>query len=162
MAKNPETTWKMLNVAFENYQNHIQRKADKFNLDIFDFLHISNFKGGNASITEPEKMINIKAKKYSEILALINEKFADKSLGDLSNDELEKLKKLCLIFVGLPLKKETDIRGVASSYASAILAAYFPKLIPILDRRVINGAGIKAEKTHKVKSNIFKITMLKS
>ena len=37
------------------------------------------------------------------------------------------------------------IDGFGSSYTSALLHFHFPTLIPILDRRVLNGAGINAE-----------------
>ena len=37
----------------------------------------------------------------------------------------------------------TSIDGFKSSYASALLHFYFPNLIPILDRRVLQGIGIK-------------------
>jgi len=36
--------------------------------------------------------------------------------------------------------------GFKCSYASALLHFYFPNLVPILDRRVLNGIGIKVKR----------------
>ena len=52
MAGNPETRWKLLNHAMEHYQQYIDQKKNRNDLCFIDLLYISNFKGGNASITE--------------------------------------------------------------------------------------------------------------
>ena len=48
-------------------------------------------------------------------------------------------------FLSLAKDKKTKIRGFGASYASALLFAYFGDLFPVLDRRILNGAGIEVE-----------------
>ena len=57
-----------------------------------------------------------------------------------SETGVEELIHLCNMFINLPSNPATKIRGVGASYASALAAAYFLTLIPVLDRRVLNGA----------------------
>lgn len=143
MARNPETTWDMLNVAMSYFQNHIkEKKENKFSLSIVDLLHVSNFKGGNASITEPEEDLAKKLVIYSKKLEEIGKLVSNKSLVDLSHDELKKLKNLGESFLQLTRQDESRIRGFGPSYASALMFAYFPEVLPVLDRRVLNGAEI--------------------
>ena len=56
MARNPATTWQMLDVAYGNYRAFINRKPEEQRhvVTLLDLLHVSNFKGGNASITLPK------------------------------------------------------------------------------------------------------------
>lgn len=145
MAKNPQTTWEMLNVAMSHFQEHISQKTYRFALSIIDLLHVSNFKGGNASITEPAVGLSGKLTYYETALATLGDEFAEKSLGQLENDELERLKKLCSDFLDLTKAESSRIRGFGPSYASALLAAHFVDLIPVLDRRALNGAEIATQ-----------------
>ena len=71
--------------------------------------------------------------------------FDGKELRKLSREELVLLKQKAKLFLSLTVDDETAIDGFKSSYASALLHFHFPNLIPILDRRVLSGAGIKAE-----------------
>jgi len=143
MARNPETTWEMLNVAMSHFQNHIGSKTDRCSLSIVDLLHVSNFKGGNASITEPVATLPEKLKHYESTLKEIQKSFDGKSLVNLNDGELECLKDKCNTFLALTEAQVSGIRGFGPSYASALLAAHFPNLIPVLDRRALNGAKIK-------------------
>jgi RNAse (barnase) inhibitor barstar len=141
MARKPDTTWQMLDRAFQNFAGYIESKEDKYGLSLTDLLHVSNFKGGNASITEaaatlPEKLVH-----YSTLMRDISEKFPGRRLSELSNKQLDMLKDCCSSFIQLPLKTVTRIEGLGPSYASALLSAHFVDLVPILDRRVINGAN---------------------
>tara|TARA_R110002167_G_scaffold134051_7_gene319389 strand:- start:8521 stop:8706 length:186 start_codon:yes stop_codon:yes gene_type:complete len=52
--KRAEKQWQKSKYSFENYINYISRKKDKYHLSLLDLLYISNFKGGNATINEPE------------------------------------------------------------------------------------------------------------
>ncbi len=140
------TQWKKANKSYQNYLAYIKSKRERFKLTLIDLLYVRNFKGGNASIHEDESSMNVKLKKYSECLGNIHNRFDSKRLGELSNGELKVLKEKAHSFVSLTLSDDTSIDGFKSSYASALLHFYFPNLIPILDRRVLNGAGIHAKK----------------
>lgn len=146
MTGKAEARWEMLNVAMSHYQNHIKEKEDHCSLSIVDLLHVSNFKGGNASITEPVKDLPGKLKKYEQALKDIEQSFRGKSLASLEELDKESLKSHCEKFLSLATASESKIRGFGPSYASALLAAHFIDLIPVLDRRALNGAGISVEK----------------
>ena len=146
MARKPETTWEMLNVAMSYYQEHIQSKTDRCSLSITDLLHVSNFKGGNSSITEPLVTLTQKITYYEAVLRKVEQRFSGKSLSTLTTSELSTLVSLCDELLALTTKNSSKIRGVGPSYASAILAAHHLNLIPVLDRRALNGAGIAVKK----------------
>ena len=145
MARNPETTWNKLNVAMSYFQKYIETKEDKFALSIVDLLHVSNFKGGNASITEPEEKLCKKLNVYSKKLKDIEKLVGHKKLVELSSKDQEKLIKIAISFLQLTKHIDTKIRGFGPSYASALMYAYFPDVLPVLDRRVLNGAEIEVE-----------------
>ena len=140
------TRWKKSDVSYQNYVHYIKRKPKRFKLTLIDLLHIRNFKGGNASIHEKQNLANTKLKKYSEYLNIIHKVFSGKQLKNLSNKELELLKSKARSFICLTLESSTAIDGFKTSYASALLHFYFPNLVPILDRWVLNGVGIDAKK----------------
>lgn len=142
VARKPETTWDMLNIAMSHYQEHIQAKKDHCSLSIVDLLHVSNFKGGNASITESLGTLSRKIKYYEAALRKVEQNFSGKTLSKLTAIELNTLISLCNEHLTLTTKDFSQIRGVGPSYASAILAAHHLNLIPVLDRRALNGAGI--------------------
>jgi t-SNARE complex subunit (syntaxin) len=137
------TRWGKANIGYQNYLSYLSQKKNKFELTLIDLLYGSNFKGGNASICEDESSVNTKLLKYSEQLRNINKEFSNESLREINNNNLTLLKKMCDSFISLTTSNKID--GFQSSYASALLHLYFPNLIPILDRRVLNGANIKAE-----------------
>jgi hypothetical protein len=145
MARNPNTTWEMLNEAMSHFQIHIGAKKDRCSLTIIDLLHVSNFKGGNASITEPISSLPTKLKAYESKLKEIEEEFGIKKLQELNEDETKKLIKLCDEFCSFALAEKTKIRGLGPSYGSALLAAHFMELVPVLDRRILNGAAVKVK-----------------
>jgi hypothetical protein len=141
-----DTRWQKADISYQNYVAYLKRKPLPYDLSLIDLLYVSNFKGGNASIQEEEKRINLKLKAYSEIIKKVAERFGHRNLRDLNEVELKSLQKFSAEFLTL-VKKDSlfCIDGFGSSYASALLHFHFPTLIPILDRRVLNGAGINAE-----------------
>lgn len=145
MARNPKTTWEILDHAMTHYQTYISSKKQRNSLSIVDLLYVSNFKGGNASITEPEATLDDKLKGYESVLSGIADKFSDKKLSQLDDQETVELIGLCEKISDLTKDKNTKIRGFGASYASALLSAHFMDLIPVLDRRILNGAGIEVE-----------------
>jgi hypothetical protein len=136
--KRAKTQWEKSAISFINFQNHIEQKENKFHLTLIDLLYISNFKGGNATINEPEKQIEEKLKSYSEILLEIENKFSNKSLSEINDEELQELyiliQRICIL---TDKNSSTKIDGFSVSYLSALLNGYFINLIPILDRRIL-------------------------
>lgn len=144
MAPNPLTTWTMLDNALSHFRSHIRTKSN-FTLSIVDLLYVSNFKGGNASITEPEPALSTKLEIYSQHLTRIARSFGEKKLHELTEPELRRLKQAGSEFLMLTRSSATRIRGFGPSYASALLFGYFPDLFPVVDRHVLNGAGIAVQ-----------------
>jgi hypothetical protein len=138
LDKRAETLWGKANISYKNYSSYIDKKVNRYQLSLIDLLYISNFKGGNASIHGEEEQINNKLISYSEALRVIGNGFKGKALAELSNEEIENLISRVTDICNLTHKgKETYIYGFGVSYLSALLSSYFPKLIPILDRRVL-------------------------
>jgi hypothetical protein len=137
MARNGR--WKRLNIALESFREHIEDKgSNKFDLTEVDLLHTSNFKGGNASICEPLDTLREKLGIYSKILHEIG----DSQLVDLQKDELGSLVSPANSFLQLTLSPGTKIYGFGPTYASAVLSAHYTDLLPVIDKWVLNGAGI--------------------
>ena len=138
LDKKALTQWIKSAVSYKNYQEYIDKKSEKFKLSLVDLLYISNFKGGNATINEPELIIDNKLISYSVLLVLISDKFKCKDLKQLTDIEIEELISLITEICNLTHKTtSTRIDGFSISYLSALLNSYFPTLIPILDRRVL-------------------------
>jgi len=132
------TQWTKSSISYKNYQDFIDKKSERFELSLIDLLYISNFKGGNSTINEPETTIDNKLTKYSKILVEIKDKFSGKDLEHLSDNEINELTILVTSICNLTHKTTlTKIDGFSVSYLSALLNSYFPKLVPILDRRVL-------------------------
>jgi uncharacterized protein (DUF2164 family) len=130
--------WGKSDISYKNYQAFIKNKNDRFSLSLIDLLYISNFKGGNATINEEEGVINRKLTSYSDKLREIEKTFISKNLFDLTEMQIDKLIQIVESICNLTKKEvETKIDGFSASYLSALLSAYFPNLIPILDRRVL-------------------------
>lgn len=141
MARNGR--WKRLNIAFESFRRHIEDKgSNKFDLTEVDLLHASNFKGGNASICEPLDTLREKLGVYSKILHEIGDQFGGRQLVDLQKDELDSLVSPANSFLQLTLSPGTEIDGFGPAYASAVLSAHYTDLLPVIDKWVLNGAGI--------------------
>lgn len=136
--KRATTRWINSNVSYKNYQKYIMSKGEKrFDLTMTDLLYVSNFKGGNASIHEEEEIVNDKLKAYSKKLIEIHKMFGERGLSNLIEVECKELIDLLTDACNLTKQKETKIYGIGASYLSALLNAYFPNLIPILDRRML-------------------------
>lgn len=136
--KSATTRWNNFNISYKNYQNYIVSKGEnRLNLTLMDLFYVSNFKGGNASIHEEEEEVNKKLISYADMLKKINRRFGERRLRDLSDGECKKLISLIMDACALISKTETKIYGIGTSYLSALLNAYFPNLIPILDRRLL-------------------------
>ena len=137
------TNWEKSEKSLLNYQKYISRKADRFQLNLIDLLYISNFKGGNATINEDERIIEVKLEAYSRVLLSIDKEYSHKTLVQLS--DLQRLIELGIEFINLSKKSETAIDGFKSSFLSTLLHSYFPNLFPILDRRLLINLDLISE-----------------
>lgn len=136
------TRWEKADKTYENYTSYLDKKTDKFHLTFIDLLYVSNFKGGNSTINGLENEVNDKLKHYSEFLKEVDDIFKDKELRNLTENELEILFEKVQNVFDLVKDSNTKIDGFSYSYLSALLHFYFPKLLPILDRRVLISSKI--------------------
>ncbi len=86
-----EQQWDKSDISYTNYINFIFSKSDKFKLTLIDLLYVSNFKGGYATINEPEETIKEKLVVYGQLFKEINEKFDNRNLNNLDNNEISEL-----------------------------------------------------------------------
>ena len=141
-----EQQWKKSDISYTNYVNFISSKSDKFKLTLIDLLYVSNFKGGYATINEPEEIITEKLVVYGQLFNEINERFYNKNLNNLDDDEVIELITFSEKLIKLTdYKSENKIDGFSVSFLTALLHFYFPNLYPILDRRVLNGLKLITE-----------------
>ncbi len=137
-----ERRWQKARHSYGYYQAYIESKPDTYRLGLLDLLYVGNFKGGQATTSEPAGSLRRKLEVYTEALRSIHNDFGARTLRELNNGELGTLINQCDEFLGLTLVPGTHIDGVGASYASALLHFHFPDLLPILDSRVLVGAGI--------------------
>ena len=141
-----EQQWKKSDISYTNYVNFISSKSDKFKLTLIDLLYVSNFKGGYATINEPEEIITEKLVVYGQLFKEINERFYNKNLNNLDDNEITELITFSEKLIRLTdYKSENKIDGFSVSFLTTLLHFYFPNLYPILDRRVLNGLKLITE-----------------
>lgn len=147
--KAAQTKWARLTIALDYYTKYLATKPirTRFSLSVMDLLFIRNFKAGNASVTEPLGSLTVKLRSYGSALRTIHQAFPSRALGTLATNELSTLIELADQTLKLAREPSTSIAGFGPSYVSALLAAFFPRLLPVLDRRVLNGANIPAKLT---------------
>lgn len=135
--------WDKLNFAFEYLLHFINRKpADaRFEIDPVELALVSNFKGGNNSVVEPLPSLGGKLPQYSGQLSGLAKLIGGRDLRQFQT--INRLGAEASYFLGLTAHANTKIAGFGPSYASALLAAYFPKTLPIVDRQVLRGADIE-------------------
>ena len=132
--------WHKSEISYINYANFISNKKEKFKLSIIDLLYVLNFKGGYATINEPEELILEKLKPYGQLFNEINTKFDSKKLHRLDNIETNELTYFADKLLKLTdVKSVNKIDGFSVSFLTTLLHFYFPNLYPILDRRVLKG-----------------------
>lgn len=148
-------SWEQRNIAFRYHLDYIKSKSaeNRFDLDLFDLLLTTNFKGGNASILEEEDSLTLKLLMYTKKLKEINDKYDDVTLESIT--DLNDLITIAKGFIFLGTKESEKIYGMGASMNSALLAAYFPNLFPIIDMRVLWGArigGVRFDSQGQVKN----------
>jgi hypothetical protein len=151
-----ENTWARAEHAYQHYFKYISEKPDRFALSFTDLVYVKNFKGGSAVIAEPLLTLDSKLKRYERALRKAGASPVFRlSLHDCDDKEYARARKRMIAFAKLPLFPVADINGFGVSFASTLFHFYFPNLVPILDRRALNGAaieGIKVNGSDQVKN----------
>ena len=150
MDQRARNQWKKARNSYGYLRTHIREKtdSDRYKLSIIDLVLVSNFKGGSATIAEPVDSLECKLECYEKKLLEIGNDFGDRKLACLTKEELEELITLASEFCQLATTEFTKIDGFGPSFATALLNANFPDLLPILDRRGLNGAEIPDVETN--------------
>lgn len=140
--------WKKARVPYKYYQNYLNTKPDRCCLSVIDLIFIANFKGGSATIAEPESSLMRKLPIYSTHLEALARDFGTKKLGALTESELGDLVIRAHRFLSLTRDFASCLDGFGPSFASAILNSHIPSVLPILDKRGLNGANIGGVETN--------------
>ena len=137
------TNWKRAQHAYEHYQSFISAKPEKYALTFADLVFVKNFKGGNAFLDEPVVTFAPKLQCYEAALrACAADPSFSLTLSSIPNADYNRVRDAIIAFATLPEQSVSDISGFGSSFASALLHFYFPLLVPILDKRALNGSGV--------------------
>jgi hypothetical protein len=134
--------WDKLNFAFEYLLQFISLKPAeaRYEINSVELALVSNFKGGNNSVAEPLLNLGDKLPQYNRQLSGLAKLIAGRDLRQIQT--IDRLGAEASEFLGLTAHANTKIAGFGPSYASALLAAYFPQTLPIVDRQVLRGAEI--------------------
>ncbi len=138
------TNWGRAQHAYEHYQSFIAAKPDKYALAFADLAFVKNFKGGSAFIDEPVATFAPKLRPYEDALrACAADTAFALTLSTVPDSDYIRVRNIITAFAALPETPASDISGFGSSFASALLHFYFPLLVPILDKRALNGSGVR-------------------
>ncbi|MCH1502886.1 MAG: hypothetical protein L7V86_04835 [Verrucomicrobiales bacterium] len=142
--------WTKARTPYSYLRSHILQKeeADRYGLTLIDLVLVSNFKGGSATIAEPPDCLERKLQAYEDKLAEIGKEFDQKQLAQLNEQDLDKVIELASAFCKLARSHATKIDGFGPSFATALLNANFPDLLPILDKRGLSGADVQDVQTN--------------
>ncbi len=156
-----KSLWTRADHAYQNYSEYIKTKPDQFKLTFTDLVYVKNFKGGSAIIAEPVGTIGDKLASYEQLLREYgNAAEFQQTLPELDDESFEIACKRMVDFVSLPNNVATHINGFGESFASALLHFYFPFLVPILDRRSLNGSeieGLKIDRSSNAVTNLLEL-----
>ena len=140
--KKADTAWRRADIAYQYYVAYISQKPDRLALSVTDLVYVKNFKGGSTSIGEPATTLSQKLGRYERLLREADARAEfRKALGELDDREFAGALEVMTGFAALA--RTAEISGFGVSFSSALLHFYFPALVPILDRRALNGARIK-------------------
>jgi hypothetical protein len=142
--KRAESAWKRAENAYQHCRAYMQDKSPRLVLSITDLVYVKNFKGGSTIIGESPATIQERLAPYEALLREADGMPAfQKTLGQLDDREYQDAVRVMKTFAALP--RTSPINGFGVSFSTALLHFYFPEVVPILDRRGLNGAGIKAD-----------------
>jgi hypothetical protein len=137
-------TWDRAEHAYQHYLNYVASKSDPYALSFTDLVYVKNFKGGSTVIAEPRATLPAKLQKYEDMLRTASRDSAfSRALSDLDDEHYLRAREQIIAFAALSQRPEARISGFGVSFSSALLHFYFPMLVPILDRRAVNGANLK-------------------
>jgi hypothetical protein len=137
-------TWDRAEHAYHHYVDYVARKPDKYALSFTDLVYVKNFKGGSTVIAEPIATLAAKLQQYEQALRTASKDSAfSRALSDLDDQDYLEAREQIVAFAALSRRAEARINGFGVSFSSALLHFYFPRLVPILDRRAVNGANLK-------------------
>jgi hypothetical protein len=138
------TNWNRAQHAYQHYQSFLTDKRDKYVLTFTDLVYVKNFKGGSAIINEPLLTCRHKLEYYEKAIRACAEDVSfGLTLATIPNEDYARIRSAIVAFAALPEIDQSDISGFGSSFASALLHFYFPLVVPILDKRALNGSGIQ-------------------
>jgi len=137
-------TWDRAEHAYQHYLHYVAGKPDTYALSFTDLVYVKNFKGGSTVIAEPIATLAAKLQHYEKALRTAsNDCTFSRALSDLEDGDYLKVREKIVAFAALSQRPEARINGFGVSFSSALLHFYFPRLVPILDRRAVNGANLK-------------------
>jgi len=154
--------WRRAQHAYEHYKRFIADKPAKLALAFADLVFVKNFKGGSAFIDEPVATFDAKLSHYERALRAcdVDPAFAHTlTLATIPDGDYGRVRSTIVAFAALPETPAFKISGFGSSFASALLHFYFPLIVPILDRRALNGSGIPGLRVNR-QNNITKPLLL--
>lgn len=136
--------WDRAEHAYQHYLDYVARKPDKYALTFTDLVYVKNFKGGSTVIAEPRATIAAKLQLYEQALRAASRNAAfSRALGDLDDQDYLNARERIVDFAALSERPEARISGFRVSFSTALLHFHFPRIVPILDRRAVNGANLK-------------------
>jgi hypothetical protein len=140
-------TWDRAAHAYEHYLEYVANKPDRHALSFTDLVYIKNFKGGSTIIAEPLATLSPKLQQYEQALRQAAEcREFSSPLKDVHDSDYALARSRMVAFVAMAQSSRAKINGFGVSFSSALLHFYFPALVPILDRRAVNGAGLNGIK----------------
>jgi hypothetical protein len=139
-----EGAWDRAEHAYQHYFHYLASKPDRYALSFTDLVYVKNFKGGSTVIAEPVATLTGKLQQYEQALREASkERPFSLALSELDDEDYPKVRDKIVAFAALSQRPEARINGFGVSFSSALLHFYFPRLVPILDRRAVNGANLK-------------------
>jgi hypothetical protein len=156
-----ERRWIKADNAYQYYQHYIDSKPDRYALTITDLIYVTNFKGGSAIIAEPPKSLAEKLNYYErQLRECASAPEFKRTLGSLNTKCYKLALSRIVAYANLTINRHAHIDGFRASFTSALLHFYFPRLVPILDRRGVNGArlyGIIVQPSNNQVNNLLEL-----
>lgn len=138
-----KSTWLRAENAYQHYRQYMATKSNQFTLSFTDLIYVKNFKGGSSVIGESTTTLKEKLMHYEHAIRSFDAQPESKlTLAQLDDGPYESLRGKMVAFANLPNERNADINGFGVSFASTLLHFHFPHLVPILDRRALNGSLI--------------------
>ncbi len=154
--KRAVSNWNRAQHPYAHYMAYIAAKptASKFTLTFADLVFVKNFRGSIATIAEPVATFEAKIAMYEAALrACAGDPAFALTLSTIPAADYSRVRDRIVAFAALPNNPAAKISVFGVESASALLHFHFPNVVPILDKRALNGsnvAGIKVDKYNNV------------